>query len=62
MLRVQLLAVAMLFSIYSSTGHSANIVLGQSCALSGPTKFLGTEMNKGAKAYFSGVSFEKLLV
>lgn len=28
-------------------------ILGQSCALTGPTSFLGTEMNKGAKAYFS---------
>ncbi len=29
------------------------IKLGESCALSGPTAFLGTEMNKGAQAYFS---------
>ncbi len=29
------------------------IILGQSCALSGPTSFLGTQMNKGALAYFN---------
>ncbi len=29
-----------------------SIRLGQSCALKGPAAFLGTEMHKGAKAYF----------
>jgi ABC-type branched-subunit amino acid transport system substrate-binding protein len=28
------------------------VILGQSCALTGPTAFLGTEMHRGAKAYF----------
>ncbi len=31
---------------------AADVALGQSCALSGPTAFLGTEMHRGAKAYF----------
>jgi ABC-type branched-subunit amino acid transport system substrate-binding protein len=30
----------------------AEVVLGQSCALSGPTAFLGAEMHRGARAYF----------
>ncbi len=30
----------------------AAATLGQSCALTGPTSFLGQEMHKGAKAYF----------
>ena len=30
----------------------AQVILGQSCAMSGPTAFLGKEMNRGAKAYF----------
>ncbi len=34
------------------TATAAEIVLGQSCALSGPTAFLGTEMHRGASAYF----------
>lgn len=29
-----------------------DVILGQSCALTGPTAFLGTEMNRGARAYF----------
>ncbi len=32
--------------------YADEVILGQSCALSGPTSFLGTEMNRGAKAYF----------
>jgi ABC-type branched-subunit amino acid transport system substrate-binding protein len=31
---------------------SAAVTLGQSCALTGPTAFLGTEMRQGGKAYF----------
>ncbi len=31
---------------------SAAVTLGQSCALTGPTAFLGTEMVQGCKAYF----------
>ncbi len=34
-------------------GQDGKIVLGQSCALKGPTSFLGTEMNKGADAYLA---------
>jgi len=30
----------------------AQVMLGQSCAMSGPTAFLGKEMNRGADAYF----------
>jgi branched-chain amino acid transport system substrate-binding protein len=30
----------------------AEIIVGQSCALTGPTSFLGTEMNRGANAFF----------
>lgn len=38
----------------------AQITLGQSAALSGPTQFLGREMKRGAKAYFSGAPEVKL--
>ena len=31
---------------------SAAVTLGQSCALTGPTAFLGTELRQGGKAYF----------
>jgi ABC-type branched-subunit amino acid transport system substrate-binding protein len=37
--------------LFQNSAH-AQIHLGQSCALSGPTAFLGTEMHRGAKAYF----------
>jgi len=41
---------------------AAEAVLGQSCALTGPTGFLGTEMHRGARAYFEahgdGISLE----
>ena len=37
--------------VWSSNGFCA-AQLGQSCALTGPTSFLGIEMHKGAKAYF----------
>ncbi len=40
---------------------AGEIILGQSVALNGPTKFLGTEMHKGAKTYFEGTNV-KLLV
>ncbi|MCI5221844.1 MAG: hypothetical protein D3924_04030 [Candidatus Electrothrix sp. AR4] len=34
------------------SNYAFAVTLGQSCALSGPTSFLGQEMHKGAKAYF----------
>lgn len=37
---------------------AAEVALGQSCALTGPTAFLGTEMHRGAKAYFDAYAKE----
>jgi len=47
-------ALALLGSVFLAPDKvvCAQIVLGQSCALSGPTSFLGTEMRKGALAFF----------
>ncbi len=39
------------FLILPETSFAA-VKLGQSCALTGPTAFLGTEMRQGAKTYF----------
>lgn len=36
--------------------------LGQSCALTGQTAFLGTEMNKGAKAYFDNHAADDVIL
>lgn len=47
-----LLAALLIFGVMPSQA-AADVVLGQSCALSGPTSFLGTQMNKGALAYFT---------
>jgi len=48
-----LLAMAMFWvGLLFQTPVYAQVILGQSCALSGPTAFLGTEMNRGATAYF----------
>lgn len=47
------LAIAVLAAgLLLQTEAVAQIIFGQSCAMSGPTSFLGTEMNRGAKAYF----------
>jgi len=47
-------ALIILLALTGLAGRAAaaDVVLGQSCALSGPTAFLGTEMHRGAKAYF----------
>jgi len=45
-----LLLAAFPFLIHSAAGQE--IILGQSCALTGPTSFLGKEMNWGARSYF----------
>jgi len=44
---------AMLIVSSAENPVSAEIIVGQSCALSGPTSFLGSQMNKGAQAYFN---------
>ncbi len=43
-----LLVIALLFQ----SDADAQVTLGQSCTVSGPAAFLGTEMNRGANAYF----------
>ncbi len=43
-------------SLFFPGATPAEIVLGQSCALSGPTAFLGEEMHRGASAYFAAGS------
>ncbi len=48
-----ILVTAMLIVSSAENPVSAEIILGQSCALSGPTSFLGSQMNKGALAYFN---------
>lgn len=45
------LALLTLISLSPDTAR-AQIALGQSCAMSGPTSFLGIETNRGAAAYF----------
>jgi len=47
-----ILVTVMLIVSGTANPVSAEIILGQSCALSGPTSFLGSQMNKGALAYF----------
>lgn len=46
------MAALILTGLILHSPANAEVILGQSCALSGPTSFLGTEMNRGAKAYF----------
>jgi branched-chain amino acid transport system substrate-binding protein len=41
-------------------GTAAPVTLGQSCALTGPTAFLGTEMERGARAYFDKRAAEEV--
>lgn len=53
-----LLSLSLLLSV---TTLSAQVKLGQSAALSGPTEELGKEMKKGAEAYFSSVSGVQLI-
>lgn len=44
---------------FAENGVSADtIVIGQSCALSGPSQALGTEMKAGAEAYFTKINNE----
>ncbi len=55
MKRLKILACILCMSpvllLCAARGEAA-VTLGQSCALSGPTAFLGVEMQKGAKSYF----------
>ncbi len=54
LIKVVFIPVISFFIVISSTfPASGKMVVGQSCALSGPTSFLGTHMNKGALAYFN---------
>ncbi|MCP4108144.1 MAG: ABC transporter substrate-binding protein [Desulfobacteraceae bacterium] len=46
------MAALILAGLILHTPAYADVILGQSCALSGPTSFLGIEMNRGAMAYF----------
>ncbi len=46
-------ALAVLILPLSPHTARAQVTLGQSCAMSGPTSFLGIETNRGAAAYFS---------
>jgi ABC-type branched-subunit amino acid transport system substrate-binding protein len=41
---------------------SAAVKLGQSCALTGPTAFLGTQMRQGCKAYFDHHAADDVLL
>lgn len=45
-------AILLALTVFKVNAADAQAVLGQSCALSGPTAFLGKEMHLGAKAYF----------
>lgn len=51
MKQIQWIFLLTSFLILPETSLAA-VTLGQSCALSGPTAFLGTEMRQGSKAYF----------
>ena len=54
--------LATILIVYGTASSvSAEIILGQSCALSGPTSFLGTQMNKGAQAYFDNYAEDIML-
>lgn len=48
---IQRMIVLFCFLVLPQTG-SAAVKLGQSCALTGPTAFLGLQMRQGCKAYF----------
>ncbi|QTA85757.1 ABC transporter substrate-binding protein [Desulfonema magnum] len=47
-----IVAVLLATALFFQGAAHAQVILGQSCAISGPTSFLGLEMNRGAKAYF----------
>ncbi len=42
-----------LLSSISTVSGRETVTLGESCALTGPTSFLGTEMHRGANGYFA---------
>lgn len=54
------ISLILLCAFISTNSFSQNVILGQSCALSGPAKSLGTGMKAGADAYFKNVSNIKL--
>ncbi len=51
-LGISAIAILIIVGLSGSPPAFSETVLGQSCALTGPTAFLGTQMHRGAAAYF----------
>lgn len=61
MKHVKFLAAVLLITGFFQGAAFAQTILGQSCAMSGPTSFLGMEMNRGSQAYFDSHANEIML-